>query len=243
MSRILLTLAVLLIAPFQQALAANPNLNDFRWGWLDGMSEYQRVPDEQMLSRTYIVVVDGSRSMEWDGRLQCPKLRERRIDVVKQAIHKSFEKLPPDVRMGMITFKGGVSSVDVEIDYNTSDEMNRAMESLVPDGGTPLKSAIELAFDRLRVDGAKKRGNGEYHLIVISDGDHSSPDEDPTEVLYLIHTSSPIQIHSIGFCLQSGHPLNQPFINYHNTTNESSMVDGLSATLRQVIIRTSTYNE
>lgn len=223
----------LALAACSPAFAGKPNLNDFHLGWLDGIVETPYKKDEDLLARTYLIVMDGSGSMDWDGRQQCPQIKDRRIDVAKRAASKFAQSIGPKDKLGMVIFEDGSPNYTLPFAYNNGSNFAKQVNGIRPDGGTPLRSSILMGFNELRKEGARKKGHGEYHLVVISDGDPSSTAEDPRSLIQAIYKDSPIQIHSIGFCLKPGHPLNQPFLNYYQADNEASLTQSLQNVLAE----------
>ncbi|MFY0656312.1 MAG: VWA domain-containing protein [Neptunomonas phycophila] len=223
----------LTLAACSPAFAGKPNLNDFHLGWLDGIVETPYKKDEDLLGRTYMIVMDASGSMNWDGRAQCPQIKDKRINVAKRAASKFAETINPNDKLGMVIFKNGTPKYTLPFAYNNGPQFASQVNRISPDGGTPLRSSVLMAFNELRKEGARKKGHGEYHLVVISDGDPSSNAENPASLVKAISKDSPIQIHSIGFCLKPGHPLNQPFLNYYQADNEASLTQSLQSVLAE----------
>lgn len=215
------------------AVAAQPNLKDFHLGWLDGVNGVPYKNDKDLLARTYMIVMDGSGSMEWDGRGQCPRIRDSRISIAQRAATKFAQNISPDDKLGMVVFQDGTPSYTLPLAYNNGSKFASQVNGIQPSGGTPLRSAVLLAFDELRKEGAKKKGHGEYHLVIVSDGDPSNNSENPASLVKAISKDSPIQIHSIGFCLKPGHPLNQPFLNYYQADDEASLTRSLQGVLAE----------
>ena len=236
LSTILATIVLSGCSPVAEA--GKPNLNDLHWGWLDGISETPYKNDTDLLARTYMVVMDGSGSMDWDGRDQCPQIRTSRIGVAQKAIKVFADTFKDTDKIGMVEFTNGTPKYSLEFGYNQSATFVKKVNQISPNGGTPLRSAISLAFDELRKEGSRKKGHGEYHLVIVTDGDPSSSAEDPASLVRAIAKDSPIQIHTIGFCLKPGHPLNQPFLNYYQADN----ADSLTRSLQSVLAESKTFS-
>lgn len=225
--------ACAVLACSSAANAAQANISDFHLGWLDGINEQPYKKDSDLLARTYMVVFDGSGSMSWDGRNQCPQIRNSRISVAQDAVKTFAQGFGANDKVGMVIFEDGSSKYTLPFGYNQGDEFVRQVNNIDPDGGTPLRSSIALAFNELRKEGSRKKGHGEYHLVIVTDGDPSSSREDPKSLVNAIAKDSPIQIHTIGFCLKPGHALNQSFLNYYQVDNKASLVRSLQSVLAE----------
>ena len=81
--------------------------------------------------------------------------------------------------------------------------------------------------------GRRQLGYGEYHLIVVTDGQASSG-QDPTGVVDEILASSPVVIHTIGFCIGEDHSLNQKGrVLYRTAQNAAELREGLEQVLAE----------
>ena len=81
--------------------------------------------------------------------------------------------------------------------------------------------------------GARQLGYGEYHLVVVTDGE-ASDGQDPTNVVKVILDRSPIVLHTIGFCIGTDHVLNQPGRSYYVAAESPEQLQqGLSAVLAE----------
>jgi uncharacterized protein with von Willebrand factor type A (vWA) domain len=100
-------------------------------------------------------------------------------------------------------------------------------------GGTPLKSAIAEGIRRLGAQARKQLGYGEYHLVVVTDGE-ADYGEDPKEVVNFVVANTPVVIHTIGFCLDDRHSLNQVGkTDYKAATSPEDLVKGLKDVLAE----------
>ncbi|HEV8096565.1 MAG TPA: vWA domain-containing protein, partial [Burkholderiales bacterium] len=89
------------------------------------------------------------------------------------------------------------------------DRFKAVLAQVRAGGGTPLQSSITQAYAKLEVQGARQLGYGEYHLVVVTDGE-ASDGQDPTAAVKVILDRSPVVLHTIGFCIGPKHSLNQP---------------------------------
>ena len=113
------------------------------------------------------------------------------------------------------------------------DAFRQAVKAVSVNASTPLRSALELAYDRLLQQGRRQLGYGEYHLVVVTDG-QASKGEDPTPAVNRILAESPVVVHTIGFCIGERHPLNQPGRTYYRSANNpQALQQGLEKVLAE----------
>lgn len=180
----------------------------------------------------YYVVFDGSGSMMQDkcgGGL--PK-----IDVATDAVRHFFSIVPADANVGLAAFDKRDISERVPLGTNNRDELRAALDRIKPGADTPLKSTIKIAYDNLTAQARKQLGYGEYHLIVVTDGKPDPRSEDPTRVVKEILAQSPVVLHTIGFCIDSDHVLNQSEKVFYASATDS---DELQKSLQAVLARPS----
>jgi hypothetical protein len=107
------------------------------------------------------------------------------------------------------------------------------VQKIAASGSTPLLSAITAAYKAISLQAQKQFGYGEYHLIVITDGE-ADQGEDPGRIVSKILGESPVTVHTIGFCIGAGHSLNVPGItNYRAANNPEELLAGLQNVLAE----------
>jgi len=74
-------------------------------------------------------------------------------------------------------------------------------------GFWPLSVAIEHGYKALTKQASLQLGYGEYHLVVVTDGEANTGYE-PNKAVQSVLTESPVVIHTIGFCIRGSHSLN-----------------------------------
>jgi hypothetical protein len=80
---------------------------------------------------------------------------------------------------------------------------------------------------------AAQLGYGEYHLVVVTDGE-ANQGEDPRAIVDVITRKSPIVVHTIGFCIGQNHSLNQPGKTvYRAADNPEDLERGLAEVLAE----------
>ena len=158
-----------------------------------------------LFARNYYVVLDASGSMTEKGCSgDLPK-----IDAARQALAAFAESLPADANLGLQVFDARGVREQIPLAGGNRAKFKSVLAAVRAGGGTPLHTAIAQAYARLELQGARQLGYGEYHLVVVTDGE-ASDGQDPTGAVKAILDRSPIVLHTIGFCIGPKHSLNQP---------------------------------
>ena len=174
------------------------------WPPLEGANpaEASRTPG----AVNYYVVLDGSGSMQ---KQQCSGNTSKMTAAIA-AVTQFVASVPADHQLGLAVFDGGGLSERVPLAANNRAAMVEAVARVNASGGTPLRSAIELGFRQLTRQAQRQLGYGEYHLVVVTDGHPDPRSEDPEEIVERLLLESPVQLHTVGFCIGENHVLNQP---------------------------------
>ncbi len=123
---------------------------------------------------------------------------------------------PPESQVGMVQFdRQGLREIRPLGRYDDAELLALLDDFSVSQAALPLKDGIELAYRRLTQQAESQGGFGEYHLVIVSDGQFFTA-QDPTSLLQHIAQTSPIALHSLGLCLPDLSPLNQPNIMIFN---------------------------
>ncbi|MDJ0785827.1 MAG: VWA domain-containing protein [Myxococcota bacterium] len=175
------------------------------------------------------VVLDASGSMREAG---CSEGRPK-IDAAKEALVAFASALGPEVQLGLLAFDGLGVRERMALGPVDGAAFQAALEKIQPAARTPLRTAIERAYDALLVQGSRQLGYGEYHLVVVTDG-LASDGEDPSEIVGKVLAESPLVVHTIGFCIDDDHSLNQPGRTLYRTArSQDELRAGLSAVLAE----------
>ena len=158
-----------------------------------------------LLAKNYYVLLDGSGSMI---EHHCSGDRSK-TEVAKEAIRKFGQMVPADANLGLFAFDQSGITERVPLGIDNREQFYVALEKVGADSGTPLSTAIARARDALIAQAERQLGYGEYHLVIVTDGEANSG-YDPTDVVNEIVAKTPIVIHTIGFCIGERHSLNQP---------------------------------
>jgi len=181
-----------------------------------------------VIQRNYFFVLDASGSM---SERKCSG-EERKIDVAKRALLQFAQQLPADANLGGLVFdQQGVHSL-IPIGTYEPATLRRALATVSAGGNTPLAQAIRQAYAALTQRALSQLGYGEYHLIVVTDGEATG--EDPRDIVDRLIAESPVVLHTIGFCIGDNHSLNQAGRTiYHAANSPRELEQGLQDVLAE----------
>lgn len=184
---------------------------------------------KHLLSSNYYIVLDGSGSMASD---ECAE-GSSKMEVAKAAISQFAQQIPTDANLGLFSFDNAGVSQRVELANNNREQFFNQVTAILPNGDTPLKTALSYGYQQLQNQAASQLGYGEYHLVVVTDG-IATDNESPDQIVQTILQESPVVIHSIGFCIDEQHSLNQPgMTSYTAASNAEELQRGLQAVLAE----------
>lgn len=182
-----------------------------------------------LFAANYYVVLDASGSM---NEVAC-SAGQRKIEAAQQALAAFAASVPPDANLGLALFEERGLGERVPLGTANREAFGLAVEQAIAGGGTPLRSAIELAYARLTDQAQRQLGYGEYHLVVVTDG-HASSGQEPRAVVDTLLAQSPVVLHTIGFCIGEHHALNQPGRTYYRAADDpQALRQGLDAVLAE----------
>lgn len=183
--------------------------------WPPALSEGQAVVKNRA-AVNYYIVLDASSSMDDESE------GEKKIEAAKKALIIFTKKIPLDANIGFLVFNG--SDIVEKLPLGVNDEARQkqfaaSVKEVSANGNTPLKSSITIAYEKLTEQAQKQLGYGEYHLVVVTDGE-ATPwlFENPESIVNKI-IQTPIVLHTIGFGIGTDHSLNQPGKTYYMSAN------------------------
>lgn len=159
---------------------------------------------DDLSARNFVLVVDDSGSMN-DVKCSAGK---RKVDAAKAAVVEWSQTVPEGANLGLVTFHSGNWPLQ-PLTGRSMAEFIKAVKSIETSGRTPLTGAVDGAFVMLTEQGLKQLGYGEYTIVVVTDGRADSMRSLNQRIQYILE-NSPVQIHTIGFCIGNDHTLNQP---------------------------------
>ena len=159
---------------------------------------------KDLLAKNYYVVVDGSGSM----KDQACSGNQSKLEIAKSAVAAFAQSVPADANLGLQVFD--ISGVQERLPLGTGNRERfiQLVNSVRATGSTPLRESVRQAYARLLDQGMKQLGYGEYHLVIVTDGE-ADRGQDPGPVVNPMLGESPIVMHTIGFCIGGNHSLNQ----------------------------------
>lgn len=192
-------------------------------------------PAADLAVKNVYVVFDASGSMD---DVSCSGSGLRKLDEARAALTEFLKSVKPNVNLGLLIFDGYGPSERVELGLDNRARFLDQVKSTVAGGGTPLLQAMAMAFESLGVQAQKQLGYGEYNLIVVTDGEASNG-QNPEPVVSELASKTPVAIHTIGFCLDGSHSLNQPGkTSYRSADN----VEKLRAGLEEVLAEAASFD-
>ena len=190
--------------------------------WIDAENSAGVTLEENLLRSNIYIVFDCSGSM--DGE---------KISVAKKAINKFSESIPEDTGLGLAIFDNSGLSERASLGVNNRPQFGSLVNMASAGGGTPLHEAVVLGYTALRNQAKKQLGYGQYHLVIVTDGD-ANPGHDPTRAVNQILADSPVVIHTIGFQIGERHALNRPGLTiYKDAQSPQDLAEGLQSVLAE----------
>ncbi|WP_144391768.1 vWA domain-containing protein [Pleionea sediminis] len=184
---------------------------------------------DNLLAKNYYIVFDGSGSM---GDYACEGAGAK-IDIAKKAISAFIDEIQPSDNVGLLAFDRKGNKERVALSVQNRPSLKQAVQSVEASGGTPLRTSITEAYAALTSRAKQQMGYGEYHLVIVTDGEASSG-ERPDEIVSKIVKQSPVQIHTVGFCIDQTHSLNQRgIVNYRSANSAETLVKSLQTVLAE----------
>ena len=149
-----------------------------------------------------------------------------KIDIAKRAV-VDYSKTLGDSNIGLVVFDSNGINERFSLSKINHSEFRNQVNSIVAGSGTPLESSIKIAYDKLKSQASMQGSNGEYNLVIVTDGEANSG-EDPTSIVNEIGYKSPVNITTIGFCIGDRHSLNnKELVHYYAASDYTSILAGL----------------
>ncbi len=190
---------------------------------------------DNLLADNWEFVLDASGSM---GSSACGTGGNARMETAKDGTMKFSRSLPESANLGLIVFsdhdRGGIQEwLKLGTGAGNRTEFIKLVSGIRPYGGTPLRSAIELGVAALNRQSQMQRGYGTYHLVVVTDGD-ADVGQDPSNYVKKLVATTPISVHTIGFCVDGRHSLDiKGVTQYASASNPQTLEQGLKAILAE----------
>lgn len=188
-------------------------------------------PAKNLLANNYYIVLDGSGSM---AATTCAEGSDK-MTVAKQAIANFAQQIPSDANIALYSFDRNGTKERLPLASKQTDAFFAQVKAIQPGSNTPLKTAMTQGYRSLQAQAVKQLGYGEYHLVVVTDG-IATEGESPNAIIDTILQQSPIVIHSIGFCIDENHALNQPGMTFYTAADSAeALQQGLQKVLAEAV--------
>jgi len=185
---------------------------------------------KNLLADNYYVVLDGSGSML--GR-QCSG-NQSKIETAKDALREFAASVPAAANLGLLVFIENQIHELVPLGNDNRPQFAKAVQSAYAAGETPLLNAISTGYARLEEQAVRQLGYGRYVLVVVTDGQAVPNSQDPTAKVRWLLENTPVELHTIGFCIGTDHSLNMPGRTvYKAADNPAALRQGLAEVLAE----------
>jgi uncharacterized protein YegL len=182
-----------------------------------------------LLADNYYVVLDGSGSML---ERQCSG-NQSKIETAKNALKEFAASVPAAANLGMLIFTDSQIRELVPLGTGNRQQLAEQVQSASAAGGTPLRDAISTGYARLEQQAVRQLGYGRYILVVVTDG-QANPGQEPNEKVGWMLDNTPVELHTIGFCIGTDHALNMPGRTvYKAADNPAALRQGLADVLAE----------
>lgn len=120
-----------------------------------------------------VIVLDASGSMKQNMR----GTNMNKMDAAKTALKAVLQNISESTHIGLLVF----SSKNLKNDWAyplgplEQSQLLKAIESPLPNRGTPLGEYIKIGADRLLKARGEQYGYGSYRLLIVTDGDANDP--------------------------------------------------------------------
>jgi hypothetical protein len=212
--------------------ASPPTRTAPTWGVPDGATPVASEVAE-VTADNLVLVFDLSGSMSD----QACEGGGRKDVVARRSIAAVLPTIPASTHLGLIIFQSGNAREVVPIGINNRAEIAKVVSSAPTGGATPLGESIKLAYKALSERAKVQQGAGSYRIMILTDGEASDRCEMDRVVDEIVRTS-PIEIHTAGFCIGVGHALNRRGETYYASANTP---DAIIAAFRAAIAETDSW--
>lgn len=187
-----------------------------------------------LAASNYYVVLDGS------GSMADPACRGSgtKIDQARVALEAFAAAVPQNANLGFMVFHGTNIRETVALGTKNREVFVQSVRTVSPGGSTPLSVVVEEARKRLEAQAQRQLGYGEYHLVIVTDG-NANDGYDPTANVNSLLAITPIVFHTIGFCISERHSLNQPGRTLYQAANDTAQ---LQRGLEDVLAEAPTFS-
>lgn len=181
-----------------------------------------------------MLALDMSGSMD---EHQCAGNFDSKAEAARTAFKAWVDTVPEETNIGLAIFGPDGTRLAVPLGRSGAHrgELFQAVDATNPRGGTPLSDAVALARGELERQALYQQGYGTYRLVVITDGEHTNGYDPRAEVkMILANRNNPIEIHTIGFCIDDSALNLEGYTYYQSASNPDELKGGLENVLAEV---------
>jgi Ca-activated chloride channel homolog len=184
---------------------------------------------KDLFAKNYYVVLDGSGSM---SDRACSG-NQSKMNAAKAALVAFAASVPADANLGLQVFDNRGVGERLPLGTGNREQFARLVGEVQAGGSTPLRDSVSQAYAKLLEQGRRQLGYGEYHLVIVTDGE-ANAGQDPTPAVNQLLQESPVVLYTIGFCIGGNHSLNQAGRTvYKAADNPGALRQGLSDVLAE----------
>ncbi len=208
--------------------------NAFQEPWPPAGGEPVDRLDVEPTRDNVMLALDMSASM--DGE-ECSGTFESKAEAARKAFKAWVSTVQEETNIGLAIFGPDGTRLAVPLGRGVAhrDELFQAVDETRPRGATPLSDAVTLARDELERQALYQQGYGTYRLVVITDGEHTEGYDPRAEVkMILANRNNPIEIHTIGFCIDDSALNLEGYTYYQSASNPDELKGGLENVLAEV---------
>jgi Ca-activated chloride channel homolog len=199
------------------------------WPPMSGQQGLAYEDATQMLTANYYIMLDASGSML---DRHCAGDSPTQMHAAAQAIDAFAQAVPPEANLGLAIFNG-IEIKELLPLAKGHQQVGKIIAAVPPNASTPLAKAMQFTYDKLTEQAQRQLGYGEYYLVLVTDG-IADRGQEPGPMIQKILQESPVQIYTIGFCIDERHDLNQPGRTvYHAADNPQALEESLRGVLAE----------
>jgi Ca-activated chloride channel homolog len=170
---------------------------------------------------------------------------KRKIDGAKEAVARFMKNIPDSVNIGLMLFgtrTGDDYGEALPLASGNKEEFLKIINSLEPNGKTPLGEALLASVDKIVEQYKRQLGYGTYRIIIITDGEETGIDlKQPCD--YLARHGF-IGLYSIGLCMKNSHTLKKYSLSYRDANNYEELEQALvEATAESDVFDANLFDE
>ncbi len=189
---------------------------------------------DSLTRKNFVLILDGSGSMIKPG---CSGDRAK-SEVAKEAVIEWSSSVPEDANLGLIVFDNAGFSIRLPLGRQNREQFIAEVDKVVPNYKTPLTESLNTAYTMLTEQARSQLGYGEYTVVIVTDGIANDINALAQSVNMVLSTS-PIMIHTIGFCIEEDHSLNRKGRTIYRAANNPAE---LRSGLQEVLAESATFD-